>query len=175
MNAATNERVCIFRVGCAPDANPAGRAEVQTSVLAWLTTRLSASARTPHDSNRNSTGTAGFGPESIGSGLVARLCRQTASCRTAKSQGIAGLGIRLSKIKGSMDRLAYIERHEAPECGNAQTVGCWPPHPRSNTGYGSVMTIQEETASMNWRIASDRSEPDTWTLTCLSNDNALRG
>ena len=37
------------------------------------------------------------------------------------------------------------------------------------------MTIQEETASMNWRIASDRSEPDTWTLTCLSNDNALRG
>ena len=37
------------------------------------------------------------------------------------------------------------------------------------------MTIQEETASMNWRIASDRSEPDTWTLACLSNDNALRG
>ena len=37
------------------------------------------------------------------------------------------------------------------------------------------MTIQEETASMNWRIASDRSEPDTLTLTGLSDDYALRG
>ena len=86
------------------------------------------------------------------------------------------LGIRLSKIKGSIDRVAYIERHEAAaECDNAQTVGSWPAHRRSNTVYGSVMTIQGETASMNWRIASDKSEPDTWTLACLSNDNALRG
>ena len=82
----------------------------------------------------------------------------------------------MSKIKGSIDRVAYIERHEAAaKCDNAQTVGSWPAHPRSKTVYGSVMTIQEETASMNWRIASDRSEPDTWTLACLSNDNALRG
>ena len=85
------------------------------------------------------------------------------------------LGFRLIKIKGSMKRLAYIEQHEAPECGNAQMIGCWPAHPRDNTGYGGVMTIQEETASMNWRIASDRSEPDTLTLTGLSNDYALRG
>ena len=76
------------------------------------------------------------------------------------------LGVRLIKIKGTMKRLAYIEQHEAPECGNAQTIGCWPAHPRNNTGYGGVMTIQEETASMNWRIASDRSESDTWTLAC---------
>ena len=82
----------------------------------------------------------------------------------------------MSKIKGSIDRVAYIERHEAAaECDNAQTAGSWPAHPRSKTVYGSVMTIQEETASMNWRIASDKSEPDTWTLACLSNDNALRG
>ena len=86
----------------------------------------------------------------------------------------------MSKNKGSIDPVAYIERHEAAaKCDNAQTVGSWPAHPRSETLYGGVMTIQEETASMNWRIASDRSEPDTWTLTCLTNDNAndnaLRG
>ena len=34
------------------------------------------------------------------------------------------------------------------------------------------MTIQEETDSMNWRIASDRSESGTWTFACLTNDNA---
>ena len=82
----------------------------------------------------------------------------------------------MSKIKGSIDRVAYIERQEAAtRCDNAQTVGSWPAHPRSNTVYGSVVTTQEETASMNLRIASERSEPDTWTLACLSNDNALRG
>ena len=82
----------------------------------------------------------------------------------------------MRKIKGSIDRVAYIERHEAAaECDNAQTAGSWPAHPRSKFVYGSVMTIQGETASMNWRIASDKSEPDTWTLACLSNDNALRG
>ena len=69
-----------------------------------------------------------------------------------------------------------IERREAAvECDNAQTAGSWPPHRRSSSAYGSVVKIQEETVSMNWRIASDRSEPDTGTLACLSNDNALRG
>ena len=63
----------------------------------------------------------------------------------------------------------------AAECDNAQTVGSWPAHPGISTVYGRVMTIQEETASMNWSIASDRSEPDTWALTCLLNDYALRG
>ena len=82
----------------------------------------------------------------------------------------------MSNIKGSIDRVAYIERHEAAaKCDTVQTVGSRPAHPRTKAVYGSVMTIQEETASVNWRIASDRSEPDTWTLACLSNDNALRG
>ena len=94
----------------------------------------------------------------------------------AAGSRVCGRSIRLSKIKGSIDRVAYIERREAAaKFETAQTVGSWPAHPRSKTLHGSVMTIQEETASMNWRIASDRSEPDTWTLACLSNDNALRG
>ena len=37
------------------------------------------------------------------------------------------------------------------------------------------MTIQKDTASMNWRIASGKSEPDAWMHACPLNDNALRG